>query len=107
MEILIGIIAIAFISYFWYSHLVFWKTFKSEAPEEYKANSDLSLIKYTKGMQWVDYALQKKYTRLNNSKISDAGEALIRAYSFYQSFTGLALLAISIGGLVWAFMKIT
>ena len=102
MELLLGLFASGFIGTFWYAHFHFWKTLKAEAPEVYQTNSDFSFVKYTKGMQWVDYALRREYKRLNNERISRAGDSLCKAYDFYQSMTGIALLVISLGVLVWA-----
>ena len=91
MDQVIGLVLLGGFGYFYYTHLIFWKTFKAEAPEIYRENSEYSLIKYVAGFQWIDFALQKKYRDLGNTKLTIAGDRLCQVYMGATGISGFML----------------
>ena len=96
MDQVIGFVLLGGFVFFYYRHLVFWKTFKSEAPEIYRENSEYSLFKYVAGFQWIDYALQKKYRALGNARLTRAGDRLCQVYLGATGISGFLLLIVCV-----------
>ena len=107
MATALGTVAPACVGYYWYLHPRFWRISRTETPREYRNHSEFSLIEYTKGTQWIDYALSVRHGDPGARKISRSSEALRKAHGFFESFTGLALAAFSVAILPWALSRDT
>ena len=106
MDQLIGLVLLAGFGYFYYTHLIFWKTFKSEAPEVYRENSEYSFLRYVAGFQWIDYALQKKYRELENPKLTKAGDRLCQVYLGATGISGFVVFVFCLAVLTGAIYAI-
>jgi len=101
MYIAILIVFLACMGWWLFVHIDYAQTLKHLAPSEYGKVKGFKLFT-TNGFPWIEHALTRNYLSLEMPEITVAGNRLCKAYDLVGKIIGLGVLALVIGGFIYA-----